>query len=187
MLAMNDSGDIARLLTTAPALLDLLREVASLGLPQGCIAAGMVRNAVWDALHGRAPGLHPRSDIDVLYFEPSVLAPEREAQLEAELHARRPDVTWQVRNQARMHERNGDAPYRSCCDALRYFPEVATALSARLVDERVIIDAPLGVSDLFELIVRPTPHFARKPDVYRARLASKDWAQRWPRLRFLDA
>ena len=184
---MNDSGDVARLLSTSSALHALLREVAALQLPQGCIAAGMVRNTVWDALHLRSPSLHPRSDVDVLYFDPTRLAPEREAELEATLRARRPDVAWQVRNQARMHLRNGDPPYRSCCDALRYFPEVATAISARMLDDgRVFVDAPLGLADLFGLIVRPTPHFASRLDVYRARLATKDWAQRWPQLRFLD-
>jgi uncharacterized protein len=183
---VNDSADIAELLASVPALRTLLREVAALDLPQGCIAAGMVRNAVWDVLHERAPSLHPRSDIDVIFYAPGQLAPEREAELEARLRARRPDIAWQVRNQARMHARNGDPPYLGCCDALRHFPEVATAISARLVDERVIIDAPLGVSDLLALIVRPTPTFARRPEAYRARLASKDWAQRWPKLRFVS-
>lgn len=183
---MNDGEDVARLLASTPVLHALLREVGALQLPQGCIAAGLVRNAVWDALHGRVPSLHPRSDVDVIYFDPERLAPEHEAELEATLHARCPDVVWQVRNQARMHLRNGDPPYRGCCDALRFFPEVATAISARLVDGAIVVDAPLGLSDLFDLIVRPTPHFASRLDVYRARIASKDWAQRWPRLRFLE-
>lgn len=185
---MNDSGDVGNLLATTPALHTLLREVAALQLPQGRIAAGMVRNAVWDVLHQRAPSLHPRSDVDVIYFDPTQLSPEREVALEATLRVRHPEVVWQVRNQARMHLRNGDPAYCDCYDALRYFPEVATAVSARLVDDgSVLVDAPLGLADLFALVVRPTPHFANRLDVYRARLASKDWAQRWPKLRFLDA
>lgn len=181
---MQTPHDIARLLSETATLRNLLEEVEALQLPEGCIAAGMVRNAVWDALHGREPGLHPGSDVDVVYFDALHTQRDYEAQLEARLRAQRPDIVWQVRNQARMHARNGDAPYLDCSDALCHFPETATAISARCVDGEVVIDAPLGVSDLLALIVRPTPHFEQRLDIYRARLASKDWAQHWPRLRF---
>jgi uncharacterized protein len=178
--------DVARLLASTPPLRELLHEVAALRLPQGCIAAGMVRNAVWDALHERAPCLHASSDVDVIYFDPERLDCEHETRLEALLSERRPDIQWQVRNQARMAERNGDPPYLGACDATRYYPETATAISARLSDDEIIVEAPLGLADLFALIVRPTPNFAQRPAAYRARLASKDWAETWPRLRFVD-
>jgi hypothetical protein len=35
------------------------------------------------------------------------------------------------------------------------------------------------------LIVRPTPAFERKMDVYRERVRSKDWPARWPSLTVL--
>lgn len=178
--------DVARVLAAAPALRAALEVVSELRLSQGCIAAGMVRNAVWDVLHGRAPALHPRSDVDVIYFDRQELSPERDQQLEHTLAKLRPDVPWQVRNQARMHARNDDPPYASARDALRYFPETATALSARMDGEHVIVEAPLGLHDLFALVVRPTPQFERKADIYRARLAGKDWGERWPRLRFQE-
>jgi hypothetical protein len=45
--------------------------------------------------------------------------------------------------------------------------------------------APHGVLDLLNLIVRPTPAFERKMDVYRERVRSKDWPARWPSLTVL--
>jgi uncharacterized protein len=84
-----------------------------------------------------------------------------------------------------MHEQNGDPPYDNTEDALRYWPETATAIAARLRSGRVHVIAPFGVDDLLGLIVRPGPAFAHKTRVYEARLASKDWAKRWPRLQFL--
>jgi hypothetical protein len=51
-------------------LLDDLRLVRSLQLPQCYIAAGYIRNYVWDRLHGY-PGRGRHNDIDVVYFDRS--------------------------------------------------------------------------------------------------------------------
>ena len=84
-----------------------------------------------------------------------------------------------------MHERNGDGPYRSATDAMRYWPETATAVGVRLGQRgETEVAAPLGLDDLFGLIVRPTGRFvADKRAVYLARIHSKDWERRWPGLR----
>jgi uncharacterized protein len=82
-----------------------------------------------------------------------------------------------------MHTRNGDAPYHSTADAVRRWPETATAVAARIDAGRVEILAPHGIDDLVGLIVRPTPAFRDKPEQVLNRLAAKDWLRRWPRLR----
>jgi hypothetical protein len=51
---------------------------------------------------------------------------------------------------------------------------------------KVEVIAPHGIDDLVNLIVRRTPAFAHKMDIYRKRLSSKDWATRWPRLTFSE-
>jgi uncharacterized protein len=83
-----------------------------------------------------------------------------------------------------MHERNGDVPYRNAEDAIRRWPETATAIAAHLIGTDVEVLAPYGVQDLVNLIVRPTPAFVLRQSVYGARISSKDWARRWPRLQF---
>jgi hypothetical protein len=50
------------------------------------------------------------------------------------LRARDDALGWSVKNQARMHERNADRPYRSASDAMMHSPETATAVGARLGD-----------------------------------------------------
>ncbi|MGR3604663.1 nucleotidyltransferase family protein [Sulfitobacter sp.] len=47
----------------------LLGVVSHLELPDCWIAAGFIRNAVWDALHGRSPQM-PNGDVDVICFDP---------------------------------------------------------------------------------------------------------------------
>ena len=46
----------------------LLEVVSQLDLPDCWIAAGFIRNAVWDALHGRNPR-PPLGDVDVIWCE----------------------------------------------------------------------------------------------------------------------
>ena len=90
---------------------------------------------------------------------------------------------WQVRNQARMHLRNGDPPYRDTADALRFWLETSTCVAVRLeADDRLTVFAPHGLDDLFGLALRPTPQGRRRLEAYRARLASKDWIGQWPAL-----
>lgn len=87
-----------------------------------------------------------------------------------------------------MHLRNADDPYLSATDAMRFWPETATAVGARMgPDGSCEIAAPLGLEDLLGLIIRPTKNFvALKRDVFDARVASKDWLKNYPKLRVLD-
>ena len=81
---MRGLADIANLLDTHPDLRRLLGLVESLALPDGWIGAGFVRNAVGDVLHGRTPD--PRlGDVDVVFFDPSDIRPERDTELESRL------------------------------------------------------------------------------------------------------
>lgn len=185
VLLLYDSEDVEHLIAQHADMLALLAAVASLQLPDGYISAGFVRNAVWDALHCRPISVATLRDVDVVYYDPANLDPDVEQEHERQLTRLRPDVPWEVRNQARMHLRNGDPPYSGTVDALRYYPETATAVAARLVEGRVELAAPLGLSDLLMMVVRPTPHFAGKLAQYRERQAKKQWSSRWPMLRFV--
>ena len=85
-----------------------------------------------------------------------------------------------------MYGPNGDPPYRNSADAIRCWPETATAIAARFRDGRLEVLAPHGLQDLLDLIVRPTPVFAGKIAAYRSRQASKRWKERWPKLTFVS-
>jgi hypothetical protein len=178
---MRDSADIATFIQNRPEMVRLLEIVGRLCLPDAWIGAGFVRNAVWDALTFRQPS--PLNDIDVVYFDRGNRRSEHDAEIA--LVRACPGVPWTVKNQARMHVRNGDAPYRDSADAIAHWPETATAVAANLSQGRVNVIAPHGVADLFGLIVRPTPAFAAKLDLYRARIRQKNWRVRWPELTIL--
>jgi hypothetical protein len=83
-----------------------------------------------------------------------------------------------------MHRRNGDPQYTSVSDAMRYWPDTATAVAARMTPSGAVeIAAPYGLADLFSLVVRPTPRFSgEKRDIFEARVREKGWLAKWPRL-----
>lgn len=87
-----------------------------------------------------------------------------------------------------MHIRNGDAPYQSATDAMRYWPETATAVAARRdMEGHCEIASPLGLHDLFNLNLRPTAAFTdAKRAIFENRIHSKGWMIEWPKLRQVD-
>ena len=180
---MRTVHDIVAFIEQQPGMMRLLEAVDKLSLPDCWIGAGFVRNAVWDALHSRVQDCG--NDIDVAFFDSANLSAERDAAIEAALRAAQPEPRWDVKNQARMHHRNGDLPYLNTQDAIARWPETATAVAVRHHAGRVTLIAPHGITDLVGLIVRPTPAFVSKSDVIANRVRTKGWQSRWPRLTVL--
>lgn len=181
-LAISQIATLRTLLSQDPLRRRALEAVAALALPDCWIGAGFVRDAVWDDLHryGTRP---PGGDVDVIWFDPA--EPESmDQRIERELGLALPEVEWSVKNQARMHRRNGDAPYISVAAAMRYWPETATAIAARMdAAGSIDINAPFGLDDLFALRLKPTPAFATsKLSVFDRRVSDKCWVARYPRL-----
>lgn len=170
-----------------PWCMQALQAVAQLGLPHCCIGAGAVRKLVWDALHGYAQP-SALGDIDVAYFDAHDVRAETEVRLRQRLETVLPGVPWDVCNQARVHlwfeDHFGYAvpPLLSLDDAIASWPEFATAVGIWLQpDGEIGIVAPHGLDDLFNMVIRRNP--ARiSEDGYAQRLASKDYAARWPRV-----
>lgn len=139
---------------------------------------------MWDYLHGRAPS-EPTGDVDVIWHDPLRVDAAEDRKHEAALRVVEPGIVWSVKNQARMHIRNGDEPYPSATEAMRYWPETATAVAVRRVGmDDCEVASPLGLADLMQLILRPTPRFAgAKHHIYEGRVRSKGWTEAWPLLR----
>ncbi|WP_082223660.1 nucleotidyltransferase family protein [Pseudomonas sp. RIT-PI-a] len=180
---MDNSSTIQAIISNDPIRRRMLEIVRSLNLPDCWIGAGFVRNAVWDHLHGRSVST-VSTDVDVIWFDATRSTHEQDEALEAVLRDLDPNVLWSVKNQARMHVQNGDEPYQSATDAMRYWPETATAVAIRLREDGTYeIAAPLGFDDLFDLIIRPAGRFATdKNTIYQDRVTSKNWLKVWPML-----
>lgn len=161
----------------------LLRSVRSLGIDRWCIAAGTIRNLVWDHLHTLAEPTKP-SDIDVLIFDQIRTGAAYEQHLESRLQMLVPEVTWEVVNQATIHAYTGDpVPYSSIDEAMSRWADLVTAVGVHLAaDDEITVTAPNGLDDLFELRVRPNLATPTSAQVYSERMATKGWQDRWPLL-----
>lgn len=177
---LRTEADIRAFILSDPWRKSVLDAAASLRLPDWAVGAGFVRNPVWDALMGRDMPT-PVADVDVLYFDPSGITRESERAREAQLHRLMPEVPWSVKNQARMHRRNSDRPYRDTLDGIRHWLETPTAVAIRLTEggEAELL-APFGIGDLLGMVIRPTPSGQRRRDAYVERIRAKRLAERWP-------
>ncbi|HJU11814.1 MAG TPA: nucleotidyltransferase family protein [Candidatus Binataceae bacterium] len=180
------AGRLIGILRATPSLMKVLNIARTLDLPDWLLFSGAVYQPVLNHLTGRAPD-YGIKDYDLGYFDPDV-------SYEAEDHViRRVAAAFdeplrhmvQVRNQARVHlwfeARFGDcyAPLSATAAALERFAAPLFAVGVRLeADDRLQIEAPFGLTDLFALRLRPNPR--RKVRNF-ARIAA-GIIDRWPEL-----
>ncbi len=156
--------------------------VAELELPDCWLAAGFVRNTVWDHLHGHGEST-PLNDVDIAYFDPIRVDRTVESAAAETLRSAFPDLDFSVKNQARMHHKNGHPPYASATDAISRWTETCTAVGVRRGPDGLDVCAPHGLADLFALVVRPTSLDEHNLALVRTRVRDRNWLTHWPLLR----
>ena len=169
------------------AIREILEIIRSLELKDSWLAAGGVRNFIWNILSGKS-GFDAETDVDVIFFDPTV-SYEKTLQLEMELRKAFPAYSWELKNQVYMHIHSPNTqPYTSSKDAMSKYPECCTAIGLRLLEgDKLELFAPYGLADIRAFQVRPTPHFladAERKKLYMERLSKKNWQAKWPQLSF---
>jgi hypothetical protein len=179
-------SDLTALLKNEPYVLNVLKSVKAQGPNGAFVAAGFVRNRLWDSFYKQS-GQFSEADIDVVYFDDRNIDPESDYEFERRLSEHLP-VEWQVRNQARMHHFGGYEPFVSLEAALMHWAETATSVGVRLSDsDEFEYVAPFGFDDLFDHILRITPAmYASDRAGFKERLKRKGWQNRWPSLKVIN-
>ena len=149
-------------------------------LPQWCIAAGFVRSAVWDYFH--AYDAHTAfDDVDLIYFNSQARSESQDRRVENRLNEKLA-VNWSVKNQARMHLRNSDQAYASTIDAMSYWPEIETAVGITWQDGEFKLISPFPLEQVLSCSVSLNLKRAKVLD-FKHRVKSKQWLQKWPKLK----
>jgi HAD superfamily phosphoserine phosphatase-like hydrolase len=184
-------AEVQSILLADPWFVDVLRTVREIDPPDWVVGSGVIRNIVWDHLHG-SRGRTPPNDVDVAIFDPINRSRHRDDALGAELQRRRPAVPWEVTNQAGVHLwyecrfGNPIAPIRSIDDAVSRWPETATAVAVRLrEDDRLDVVAPCGLDDLLRMVLRRNPKQVTR-EYFRQRVESKKIREIWPNVTVID-
>jgi hypothetical protein len=168
-------------------LVEVLQRAAGLGLPGWYLTAGCLYQTVWNIVTGRGAD-EGIKDYDLIYFDPADLswgAEDAVIQAGAALFGDLP-VVVEIRNEARVHlwyeEKFGVpcVPYDSTEAAIDTFPGMACCVGVRVEnDVRWRVYAPYGLSDVFNLVVRPNPVQATR-EIYEAKAGR--WRRHWPEL-----
>src|SRR5580693_3690271 len=176
---------LTAILCATPPLMRVLSVARHLCLPDWLVFSGAVYQRVLSHLT-RRPLDYGIKDYDLGYFDASDLSYEAE-----DVVIRRVKATFDdplrsmvgVRNQARVHlwfeAKFGETygPLSSTAEALERFASATFAVGVRLEsDDRLYIEAPFGLADLFALLLCPNP---RRKTVDFAR-TSADVRRRWP-------
>jgi hypothetical protein len=181
---------LAEILRRCSGLMRALRAARKVGASDWLIAAGAIRDVVWDDLHGFDLTATPR-DADLAFFDPSDLSEARERVIESQLRSQAPDLPWDVKNQAAVHLWYPKvfgievSPFASSAQAIATLPEVATCVGVRLLgDDDMLVIAPHGLDDLLNGVCRHNPTRVSGA-FYRHRLSEKAWPDRWPRVQYV--
>jgi uncharacterized protein len=168
----------------------VLARAAVLDLPGWYLVAGCLYQTVWNEVTGQPPesGI---LDYDLAYCDTSDLsweAEDRVIRAGEEVFAGL-SAPVQIRNQARVHlwyeQKFGIPcpPHTSTEAAIDTYEATTACLGIRLEPGGgVRIYAPYGLSDMFNLVVRPNPILAPR-HVYEAKTAR--WRRQWPDLTVL--
>ncbi|WP_419961839.1 nucleotidyltransferase family protein [Psychrobacillus sp. BM2] len=188
-MVIQTKEDIQALIQEDKWMMDILKAVQQLDLPDWWICAGFVRSKIWDTLHGYKERT-PLADIDVIYFDPDNKEESEEKKWEDQLQSLLPNIPWSVKNQARMHKINNLPSYISSMDGIANFPETVTAIGAKLDEQNeIVLVAPYGLADILQMTVNPVPHFATNKDlftIYEQRIQKKNWQYNWPNVRIVS-
>ena len=178
------------MLSRNEVLMDTLAGAAALGLPGWYLTAGCLFQTVWNVVTERPPGEGIR-DYDLFYFDGADLSWAAEDTVirtgRKTFHGVPAEV--EIRNEARVHlwyeEKFGVPcpPYPSTESAIDSFAATTCCLGVRLEPSgEWRVYAPHGLSDVFNLVVRPNPVLAPQ-EVYEAKAAR--WKNQWPGLTVL--
>ena len=183
-------AELRRIVGSSSWFTGILEAVRDCDPPGWLVGGGVIRNLVGNRLHDYPDAAHLK-DVDVAYFDAEHLGPERDEAVEECLLARHPDVPWEAKNQAAVHlwyeQKFGFAvpPLLSSEDGIATNPETATSVGVRLLaDGGLYIHAPLGLDDLFGLLLRRNPRRVT-PEIFRRRVVEKRIVERWPKVRVI--
>lgn len=142
------------------------------------LTGGILRNAIWNKLHCREEFFY-LDDCDIIFYNDKI-DKEHEREIENYLKISFPYLKWSVKNQARMHIKNGHLKYKNIIDAVYCFPETSSAIA---INGKWDIIAPYGYHDILNLRLNPT-NFCRKNEIhiFNKRISEKKWLQEFEQL-----
>lgn len=190
---MVDNIDEVRLLEEIlrlnPVLMSILEVLEKDEIANYYVAAGCINQTVFNYFCGY-PIDYGIKDYDIVYFD-SDLSYEAEDIVIKRLSRKLAgiDAVVDIKNQARVYlwyyEKYGikRKPYISVEDAISCWGATVTCVGVRLEKGKFVVWAPYGLSDMFNLVIRPVKKGFTKDDYDKKAL---NWLEKWPKLKKIE-
>ena len=98
MSTMKNKQEILEAFRKNPDMMAILTIIRNLELTDSWLAAGSVRNFIWNLLSDR-PAFDLETDVDVIFFDPDI-SYEETLSLEKKLREDFPQYQWELKNQS---------------------------------------------------------------------------------------
>lgn len=155
-----------------------LQVACSIGAPDWWLVGSVIRNPVWDFLHGNIGKTYPR-DVDVFYFDSTG---RKEETTYRRAFAEKLAVPWDIKNQYLMVEKITGYRYVSTMDAIERAPDTIGAIGVRTnLHNDLEVFCPFGLDDLFAMVVRRNPRYHHLAGRLYERNIKYDLSTVWPR------
>ena len=177
--------DLEEILFKNKTLKEILTRLEKSNLKNYYVGAGAINQTVFNYLHNFKIDANIK-DYDIIYYDED-LSYEKEdlvikyiKELLKDL-----DVDVDIKNQARVHlwynkkYNDNRKPYTSLEDAVSRWGTTITCIGVRLEDDNLIVDAPYGLNDLFNMIIRPVKIDFKEEDYVKK---VNKWKKNWPKL-----
>ncbi|WOE30848.1 MULTISPECIES: nucleotidyltransferase family protein [unclassified Acinetobacter] len=189
LMPLDHQNKLSHILLNHPYLTAILQQLYEIE-PDAYIAAGVIRNTIWDYLHDRQYDLN-HTEVDIVFYDPDDDGRQHQ-KIEDKITKIFPSIQWDVTNQALVHqwyrteEGASISALQSLAHAISLWPETATAVAVRF-NHQGNIDclAPLGLADLLHLKLRWNPALVAY-SVFLQRIQQKKFLSRWPKLSCVD-
>src|SRR5437868_12174468 len=96
-LRMTDAERLEAIIRADAWLWRVLEAARAVDAPDWLVGGGVLRTRVWDALY-QVETPTPIADVDMAFFDPADLSPDRDAAVPAALLRERPGIAWEATN-----------------------------------------------------------------------------------------
>ncbi|HIT37003.1 MAG TPA: nucleotidyltransferase family protein [Candidatus Onthousia faecipullorum] len=177
--------DLEEILFKNKTLKEILTRLEKSNLKNYYVGAGAINQTIFNYLHNFKIDANIK-DYDIIYYDED-LSYEKENLVIKYIKEllKDIDVDVDIKNEARVHlwynkkYNDNRKPYTSLEDAISRWGTTITCIGVRLEDGNLIVDAPYGLNDLFNMIIRPVKIDFKEED-YNKKV--EKWKKNWPKL-----
>ena len=153
--------DLEEILFKNETLKEVLKRLEKSNLKNYYVGAGCINQTVFNYLHGLRIDANI-NNYDIVYYDEDTSYEKEDIVIKyVEELLSDLNIKLDVKNEARVHiwynEKYNEnrMPYTSVEDAVSRWGTTITCIGVRLENNNLIVDAPYGLNDLFNMVIRP--------------------------------